>query len=143
MTDILLKPLDKDLVGAHAVKLIDMCQRNMENEYWDENNFLSDLPGKWKYSLLVTDMNNEIMAFAIVSEKEQSIHIHKFVVDAPYQGSGVGGRMVKAIIRESHKPITLKVRKDNLNAIEFYQKHQFTINGDQQELYTMIRPLIS
>ena len=139
----ILKPLDQDFLKTHVQQFIDMCQRNMEGEYWDESNFLSDLPGKWKFSLFASDIDDTLQGFAVVSEKEQSFHIHKFVVDGPYQGSGVGSKMVKAIIQQSRKPVTLKVRKDNTNAVEFYQRHQFAINGEQEELYTMIRPAIS
>lgn len=139
MGKTLLKTLDREFLRGRVQEFIDMIQRNMKDEYWSENNFLTDLPGKWNYSLVVTDENDIIQGFAIASEKTQSIHIHKFVVDAPFQQAGLGQSMLNRILEQAAKPITLKVRTDNSQAISFYKKNGFVIDGTEGNLHTMIR----
>src|SRR5882672_8952935 len=113
MDSILFKELDIEFLRRHVKEFIAMTQRNMRDEYWDEVNFLSELPGKWQYSFYATDATRSILAFIIASEKEQSIHIHKFVVDKPFQKGGLGSKMLDHVLLQSQKPITLKVRTDN------------------------------
>jgi ribosomal protein S18 acetylase RimI-like enzyme len=142
MERIVFNILDKSFLQNHVVDFIDMCQRNMENEYWNKDNFLAELPGKWKYSFVVTNNPGAVMGFIIASDKSSSIHIHKFVVDKPYQRSGIGSQMVNHLLDQTARPLTLKVRKDNTQAIEFYKRHGFVVNDQKQESYSMIRQMI-
>lgn len=137
----MFKALDPEFLRTNVEEFIDMCQRNMKDEYWGEANFLSELNGKWKYSFYVTDASNIMKAFLIASEKDKSVHIHKFVVDKPFQREGLGSKMLEHILKKSNKPLTLKVRSDNEKAIVFYKQKGFNVNGSQDHMYTMIRPL--
>lgn len=139
MDRVSFKSLDKDFLKNHVKYFIDMCQRNMEGEYWNEHNFLSELPQKWQYSFIVADNRGIVRAFIIASEKEQSVHIHKFVVDAPFQKGGLGSRMLDHIIQQSPKSLTLKVRTGNERAISFYEKNGFTIIKSEQGMHSMVR----
>ena len=141
MTKVVFKLLDTEFLRIHVKEFIEMCQRNMNDEYWDESNFLTELKGKWQYSFYVTDSSLTIQAFIIASEKDQSVHIHKFVVDKPFQSEGLGSKMLDHILQQSSKPITLKVRNDNERAIAFYKQKGFVADGIQNDMYKMIRPL--
>ena len=132
--------LDKAFLKEHVSDFIALCQRNMKDEYWDESHFLTELPQKWVYSFYVSH-GDEVIGFIVASEKEQSIHIHKFVVDQPFQGSGLGSRMLQHLVYQSQKPITLKVRTDNEQGISFYKKHQFSITYSEKDMFSMLRSI--
>lgn len=140
--DTLFKTLNRDFLMKHVNEFISMCQRNMQDEYWNESHFLTELPGKWHYSFYAVE-GSVVKAFIIASEKEQSVHIHKFVVDRPFQREGLGGRMLNQIAELAPKPITLKVRTDNEKAISFYNKEKFVVYSMDKEMQSMIRSISS
>lgn len=133
--------ITRDFVSANSRDFIEIARRNISGEYWNENNFLSELQKKWEYSFMVTADEGKMVGFLIASEKEQSVHIHKFVVDLPFQGKGLGTLMLDNILKQAGgKPVTLKVQKSNPQALAFYRKKGFVINGSQNDLDTMIYP---
>lgn len=139
--DFLIHALEKDLLKKYIQNFVQLSKNNIVDEYWIEDNFLVDLNKKWELSCYVTDSLEKITGFLIASEKEESVHIHKFVVDAPVQGKGLGARMLTYLQNRIHKPITLKVHKENEMAIGFYARNGFTIQDERGDLYTMIKSL--
>jgi ribosomal protein S18 acetylase RimI-like enzyme len=97
---------------------------------WGEEQFLSDLPGKWDLSLSVWD--DKPIAYTILSKKwSDRIHIHQFMVKAEYRSSGIGSLMLDGILKKYlGEDVSLKVNKDNEKAIKFYERHGFVLVGD-------------
>ena len=52
--------------------------------------------------------------------------IHHLYVAAPFQGKNIGTELVKAAVKKTKFPITLKCLETNTKAIEFYIKKGFT-----------------
>ena len=99
----------------------------IQQELWNESNFLSDLPNKWDLSLIAM-FNKKLIGYLIASRKEFSVHIHRLAIAQKFQSDGVGRAMVLRLTEkvESFKlPIMLKVHQENIRAVKFYQKLGF------------------
>ena len=115
--------------------------KNVPNEYWSNDHFLMDLNGKWNYSIGMLN-SGILVAFIIASIKEDSIHIHKFMVKEGFRSKGFGKILLDTFIEtvsQSFKSITLKVYKENSRAIEFYKSNAFLVISDNNELVAMKR----
>ena len=130
--------LTYEFMKLHVEEFISMNNANLKNEYWQADHFLASLNQKWDLSFYAATEKNEMAGFIIASDKVTTVHIHKFVVDHPFQQHGLGSKMLKHLIEQTEKPISLKVEKENEAAIRFYLKNQFKITGSQESLYTMI-----
>jgi ribosomal protein S18 acetylase RimI-like enzyme len=136
--DFQFQTLTKEFMIENVREFISMTESNIIGEYWQESHFLAVLPGKWEYSFYVTDPEEKIAGFIIASEKEQSIHIHKFVVHKPFQNRGLGSKMIDRILQQTNQPVTLKVQVANEDALRFYLRKGFIVTGQQKDLHTMI-----
>jgi ribosomal protein S18 acetylase RimI-like enzyme len=132
-----IEALTRELMQQNIQDFVHLAKNNIEGEYWDNSNFLSDLRNKWNLSFFVKDDTGKIIAFLIASEKTDSIHIHKFVVDLPARQMGVGTLLLDYLKTKATKVITLKVRVDNEMGIQFYKKKGFVILAREADLYIM------
>lgn len=135
--DFQFRQLTREFLATHVEEFIQMINRNLEDEYWVAEHFLTELPGKWKFSFYVSASENLLAGFIIASEKPGSIHIHKFVVDGPYQKQGLGSQMVDWIINQSEKPVTLKVRTSNESGLRFYLRKGFIVTAEHGNFLLM------
>ena len=120
---LIIKILDKKTIIKNIVKILNISK--ISN--WSFENFTMDLPGKWKRSIAVFDkIKKEIVAFCIISEKKNSLHIHLLMVSNKYQGMGVGTNILK-IIDKYDKKITVKTYTPLRKTIRFYLKNDFKI----------------
>jgi len=121
----------KKLNAEDLYCLIDSLQEidnstTVKVEEWNCDNFLHDLPEKWNLSRFLF-LNDKLIGYLICSKKENSFHIHRFVVSEKYQNKGAGSLLLNALIYSIPKGnlLTLKVKKYNKNAIQFYEKRNF------------------
>lgn len=146
--DILIKMnigiLKKDFLKENLDSFIQIIS-DTENEYWDESNFLADLPLKWESSLYA-EIDNKIAGFIIASKKSDAFHIHKFFVHPDYRSKKIGLALLEKFQDEisvihSCRAITLKVYKNNVKAIQFYLRNNFTIREETDELLLLKKEL--
>ncbi|MCX7745009.1 MAG: GNAT family N-acetyltransferase [Flavobacteriales bacterium] len=110
-------------------KLI-LADKETPGESWNEVHFLTDLPGKWDFSVYSLNDQSELVAFLICSLKKRNyLHIHRFVVIQKFRRKGIGSCMLNYIKDVSRKngvsTIGLKVYKHNQTAITFYIRNGF------------------
>lgn len=136
--EFFIHSLSRDFLRANVQEFISIARRNIADEYWNEDNFLSDLAGKWELSFYVTNTDSNVVGFLIASQKEQSVHIHKLVVESGAQRKGLASSLLKKLWQNVTMPVTLKVRKDNSQAIRFYTRNEFQSQEEQGDSYLMI-----
>jgi ribosomal protein S18 acetylase RimI-like enzyme len=92
-------------------------------------NFLNEL-------MIHEEEDNILTLVAITRLPYRSSHvayIHKLAVNPNFQNSGLGSKLFAAIISDLKakgvKRLELKVESDNHNAIKFYKKNGFQIEG--------------
>lgn len=126
--------LDKNMCSLYVQEFLGIISDNL-NEYWTEEHFMNDLPEKWQLSRIVK-VNDILAGFIIASRKnENQVHVHKFAVSRKMRSNGIGKKLFEAF-REQLEPssfITLKVYKENLDAIRFYENLQFVPDNESPE----------
>lgn len=120
--------LTREMVLKHLCDLIEIDRIVKADDQWDDKSFLLELVGKWNNSLAAL-LSGKIIGYIICSIKNNdTLHIHRIAVKEKYQKNGIGTELIERIIKNSNnimKYIILKVRKDNIAAQKFYEKHGF------------------
>lgn len=110
------------------------------NPHWREENFLIDLPKKYDYSIMLVE-KDEILGYIICSQKNDFIHINRFIIDTNIARKGLGTILLNKfvdIVKNSYSTISLKVLKSS-EAVNFYKKNCFKITNEIGEYYHMER----
>lgn len=55
--------------------------------------------------------------------------IHHLYVDKKYHGKGIGTQLLKAALRKTNFPVTLKCLEKNIQAVNFYKRKGFIEKG--------------
>ncbi len=141
--DYQIVPLTKELLAISQQDLLFIDQEAIA-ERWEERNFSIDLPGKWKASHLVLD-GDKVIGFMIATFKSECVHVNRIAVNPTQQGRGIGTRLLQYAARSAQqhqKPfVTLKVSRQNQDAIRFYKRRGFRIKtADDENLILYIEP---
>lgn len=84
---------------------------------------------------------NELIAAAIILMRKGSVHtrLYSFAVHPEHQGKGIAARLLekmeKDIAKKNYQSIILEVRKNNLRAINFYQRQGYKVFGEYLNYY--------
>ena len=131
-----LDQLSREFASAHARELLGLSA-DMPWESWTAENLLRDLPEKWQRSRVIRQEQSPI-AYAILSRKPQSVHVHHLIVGPNHRGAGLGDALFAEAIRQSREaklPLTLKVHESNNQAIEFYERYSLAMGERQSNGY--------
>jgi ribosomal protein S18 acetylase RimI-like enzyme len=121
--------LRRDLVAEKIAAFVAVGQ-DVPHEYWGEENFLRDLPEKWRLSLVCLDDAGAPEGYAIASRPELDlVHLHHLMVRPGLRGTGLGalllGELLHRAARAGGKRVRLKVHVDNVGALRFYEREGF------------------
>jgi len=140
--------LSPELLRMHLEDLLVMDEATM-GEKWERQHFLLDLPGKWECSWIVLD-GERAVGFVIVSMKPEGLHVHRIAVASSYQGQGLGTRLLQYVaqcaVQRNISRITLRVAKQNTEAIGFYHRlgfHQQLAHAELLDLATAAQILLA
>ena len=99
---------------------------------WQEENFLREMPDKWKFSIAAFK-ERSLAGFSINTKKINIFYIHFFYIFKDYRNSGLGKSLLNFCMNTARannlKVMQLICHKDNTNALEFYDKNKFYIKG--------------
>lgn len=131
ITDILKRPV----LESHLDEFIGILSRE-PHEYWREEHFTSELPGKFELSVVAMKEEN-VAGFIIASLKGNGPYIHKFMVRDDLRGKQIGAEMIRFfqanLISKGYNSVELTAREDNPQAIKFYESHEFSISGKRKD----------
>jgi ribosomal protein S18 acetylase RimI-like enzyme len=138
LESIEIKKGSKELITDNLEKLISIDTICFFNLAWNKDAFLSELPSKFESSLLLFN-HEHLEGYAIVSKKENTFHLHKFVVNPIFNSQGFGQILMDNLLDQiNYKTLTLKVEVSNINAIVFYLKKKFIFTEKLEDYYQMI-----
>lgn len=132
-------PLDKKMIAENIDRLIEIDSVIIDEEcVWTIDNFLMDLNHKWDYSHAVLS-NDQIVGFVVCSVKEGNLHIHRLAILSKYRGKMIGSRLLDCVCRlcakRGLKCVTLQVKKFNIDAQRFYERHGFDKMASNESNY--------
>ena len=121
----------KDLLKKNLTDIMNEVS-NFEYNNWREENYLIDLPDKWKFSIgIFTD--DFLSGFSFNSNKVNIFYIHFFYIFKQFRGGGIGKNLLnnceKISIDNGIKTMQLKCHKNNTDALNFYFENKFYIKN--------------
>ena len=131
--DIIEKIITKQLLIERVSEFIKILESE-KFEYWNAENFLKDLYGKYEISVCFL-INDKLIAYIIASQKDDTAHIHKFMVSYDYRNFGIGAKL--QIFFENNlkikglKKLSLWVVSENYRAQNFYYKLGYNIKDNR------------
>lgn len=133
--DILTDILQKSVLESHLPEFIEIL-RQEPHEYWREEHFGSELPGKFELSIVALT-EGHVAGYIIASLKGNNPYIHKFMVRKDLRDKKAGTEMLDRFERnlrdKGYNSVDLTVREDNPKAIRFYERNTFRIKGKRTD----------
>ena len=131
--------LNQRLIRENIERLIEIDSIIIDEEgTWTLDNFLMELNHKWDYSFAML-VDDQIVGFIICSVKGNSLYIHRLAVLPEYQGKKIGSTLLKYIceicLKQNMNSVTLQVKKFNIEAQRFYERHEFERIGSNGPNY--------
>jgi ribosomal protein S18 acetylase RimI-like enzyme len=134
-----IRPLTIAMVKDNIDYLAEISAQ-LQGDYWTLDHYLSEMNRKWELSS-ATFIDGKLCGFIIVSEKPESLHVHRIVIGKDFQGYGIGKMLINKTVAEAKRlkkdAITLKAEADNTKTIGFYKSLGFEIVGTQAALVLM------
>ena len=134
-----IKPLTKEIIEENIGTLVQMSKQ-LKDDYWTLEHYLSEMNRKWELSSAVYN-NSMLCGFIIVSEKPESLHVHRIVIAEEMQGYGIGKMLISKTVQDAKRAnkntVTLKAEADNTKSLGFYKNLGFEITGEQGILVLM------
>jgi ribosomal protein S18 acetylase RimI-like enzyme len=138
------RPLTYDVAKRGGEALLGLGSDNPW-EYWTVENLLLDLPFKWELSMIAL-LDDTFVGYAIASDKGQLIHLHHLIVGARWRRMGFGRELLRCVALNAFQipatEMSLKVYKDNIQAVHFYERYGFEIAHDEGRDLLEMRGLI-
>jgi ribosomal protein S18 acetylase RimI-like enzyme len=143
---ISIHPLDAPVLNRHLEELLVIDDKTI-GERWHKVHFQMEMPGKWFYSRVALDERGVAVGFAVASQKPQGIHIHRIAVSESQRGRGIGRRLLGAVAGVAHErgitAMTLKVARQNTQAIRFYDQLGFVESARDRTNIVLSIPVVS
>ncbi len=139
-----IKLLTKNYLKSHVDSFKNIIHE-FDNEYWEDEHFLIDLPRKWESSLYAEN-EDELTGFIISSNKGDMFHIHKFFVARNYRSCGIGAQLLNGfenIVKGTFmcNKVSLKVDQKNFKALRFYLKSGFVKKEEISDMFVLEKVL--
>ena len=139
-----IETLTPEFVRSRIDDFLDIAS-DVDGEYWREENFLYELPEKWRLSLVVVDADRPV-GYAIVSRRSpERAHLHHFMVHREFRSGGIGAnladRMEFIAAKAGASWLSLKVAIANDGAQRFYAARDYREEERDDCYLTMIKPI--
>ncbi len=120
--------LDRLRVQRHMRDILTVAS-DIPGEYWSEQHFLDERPGKFQLSQLALQ-DTRAVGYAVISERAPGCaHLHHLIIVRQHRGYGLGGALLHratAVAKQAgHTRMSLKVATANTGARDFYRRHGF------------------
>jgi len=90
----------------------------------------------------VIEVDNEIVGFSIVTQREDECHILNICITHSYQHQGYGRKLLEhtldGVKRQGAHIAYLEVRRSNQRAISLYRNMGFKLIGERKEYYPTV-----
>lgn len=105
-------------------------------DVWTAENFLYDLPCKWRFSKLGCHENRVAGYWLVSCKRRDHLQAHRVVTAPAYQAMGVGKRLFNAVLSECVNGgidrILVETGTRNEHAIQFYEALKFDRLGSPE-----------
>ena len=108
-------------------------QREVGDQPWNIDNFLVELPLKWKLSHVAL-MDERIVGYIICSLRDEAIYGHKLMVDKHARGKGIARSLWRHCLQvgmdEKIEKVMVRIRVENRRSLEFHDRLGFKMRDE-------------
>ena len=140
-----ISPLTRAFVEQSADAMIALSD-DLDWDDWTLENFLYELPEKWRLSRIAQDPAGAVVGYTICSLKGDAVHLHHIILRADRRGGGPDGlarrlmdELVESAVGIGAAAVTLKVHESNRRARRFYAAFGFSEDGVNAAGYVEMR----
>ncbi len=125
------------LMTAHDLPAVMEIEHRSYDFPWTEGIFHDCM--RFGYSSWVTEIDRDIIGYAVMSLAVQECHILNLCIDPKLQGQGIGRRLLLELldiarVREADTAF-LEVRPSNVQALSLYFSEGFNEIGSRRDYY--------
>jgi len=107
----------------------------LDNSFISKEYISKELENNPFGKVLLLKENNEIIGYLYYSDIYERCEINQFEIDSIHRNCGKGNLLLKYLIDNIKKDITLEVREDNTPAIHIYEKNGFVKKAIRKGYY--------
>ncbi len=131
---------EKDIERIKKYKLNTIFEyaKDLDKEEVEKiNDYVNEITPKqiFKYKNIV--LNNIVIGSFLITKNENGLLLDEIFIDEQYRNKGIGTSIIKDIVSESNNNIYLWVYKENIKAINLYNKLGFNIKEETDSRYYM------
>ena len=123
----------------HVAKLLPVERSLFQPEPWSERLFWSELGQVDTRHYVVALRGGAVVGYAGLCDYPDEAFVQTLAVAAPAQGTGLGSRLLLALLEEAvrrgQRVVSLEVRADNEPAQRLYARHGFSRSGLRRGYY--------
>jgi len=108
--------------------IIEITKNNvneLKNSFISEKMVIDELNNNPFARFLILKENDEIIGYIYYSEIYDRVEINQFEINSIHRNCGKGQYLLRQLIDNVKKDMTLEVREDNFPAIRLYEKNGF------------------
>ena len=123
----------------HVAEALPVERSLFQPEPWSERLFWSELGQLDTRHFIVALRDGVLVGYAGLCDYPDEAFLQTLAVAAPAQGTGLGARLLRALLEEAvrrgQRVVSLEVRADNEPAQRLYARHGFTRTGVRRGYY--------
>lgn len=112
----------KDLDKEEVEKINNYVNKTISNQIFEYKNIV---------------LNNNIVGSFLITKNENGLLLDEIFIEEQYRNKGIGTSIIKDVVSKSNNNVYLWVYKDNIKAVNLYNKIGFNIKEETDSRYYM------
>lgn len=130
--------VDKELlIFAKEKSILDFAKDISQEELFKIKNYVNTTIPKQLKDYKVITINNESIGCLLIEKYKDGILVNEIYLNKDYRGQGIGTNILTNVLSKNSK-VYLWVYKENVKAINLYQKLGFKIKEETETRYFMV-----
>ena len=105
------------------------------NSFINKEYFINEFNNNPYAKCIIYEENNNVLGYLYYSDIYERIEINQIEVDESHRNKGIGSKLLKYLIDNNKKDITLEVKETNDKAIKLYKKYGFKEVAKREKYY--------
>ena len=124
-----LSKLAYEIWHEHYVPIVGREQVEYMLDLWYNDEALrTQMSDPTRSTKLVENVQGELIGYIQYGRQEEAMFVYKVYIASDYRGKGIGKHLFGQI---QHRPLTLRVNKNNKDSIAFYKRYGFEVTAEE------------
>ena len=129
---------DIERIKKYKLNTIFEYAKNLDKEEVEKiNNYVNKNTPKQVFEYKNIVLNNIIVGSFLITKNENGLLLDEIFIEEQYRNKGIGTSIIKDVVSKSNNNVYLWVYKDNIKAVNLYNKIGFNIKEKTDSRYYM------